>query len=78
MVAVAHSYALDERHVYPAQCPVCDTHLKLRVGKVRDKVVHMLEVVKTNSVELNQDNTISFEVESGSGIRIIPYSQTKG
>ena len=50
----------------------------MRVGKVRDKVVRMLEVVKANSVELNRDNTISFEVEPGSGIRIIPYSQTKG
>ena len=37
----------------------------------------MLEVVKTNSVELNRDNTVSFEVEAGSGIRIIPFSQAR-
>ena len=77
VVAVAHSYALNE-HMFTRLSALCDAHLKLRVGKVRDKVVRMLEVVKANSVELNRDNTISFEVESGSGMRIIPYSQTKG
>tara|TARA_B100000315_G_C14035545_1_gene345148 strand:- start:27 stop:200 length:174 start_codon:yes stop_codon:yes gene_type:complete len=56
---------------------MCDAHLKLRVGKVREKVVRMLEVVKANSVELTRDNAITFEVDAGSGIRIIPFSQAR-
>ena len=76
IVVVAHSYSFDEK-VLARLSALCDAHLKLRVGKLRDKVVRMLEVVKANSVELNRDNTIGFEVEAGSGIRIIPFSQTR-
>ena len=76
IVIVVHSYALNE-NVYTRLGAVCDAHLKLRVGKLRDKVVRVLEVVKANAVELNRDNTISFEVEAGSGMRIIPFSQAK-
>ena len=71
---VAHTYSLNETMMYRLSA-VSDAHLKLRVGKVRDKVVRMLEVVKANSVELNRDNTVSFEVEPGSGIRTIPFSR---
>ncbi len=74
VVVVAHTYSLNETMMYRLSA-VSDAHLKLRVGKVRDKVVRMLEVVKANSVELNRDNTVSFEVEPGSGIRIIPFSR---
>ena len=73
---VAHSYAFDESMLVRLSA-VFDAHLKLRVGKVRDKVVRMLEVVKTNGVELKRDNTVRFEVEAWSGIRIIPFSQAR-
>ena len=76
VVVVAHSYAFNESMLARLNA-ACDTHLKIRVGKVRDKVVRVLEVIKANSVELNRHNTISFEVESGSGIRIIPFTQAK-
>ena len=76
IVIVVHSYSLDEK-ILARLSALCDAHLKLRVGKVRDKVVRVLEVIRANSVELNQDNTISFEVEAGSGIRIIPFSQAR-
>lgn len=76
VVVAAHSYTFDESMLTRLSA-VCDAHLKLRVGKVRDKVVRILEVVKANAVDLNRDNTISFEVEAGSGIRIIPFSQAK-
>ena len=76
VVVVAHTYSLNETMMYRLSA-ACDAHLKLRVGKVRGKVVRMLEVVKANGVELDRDNTVSFEVESGSGIRIIPFSQAK-
>ena len=75
MVA-AHSYAFDEA-VFLRLSALCDAHLKLRGGKVRSKLVRILEVVKVNNVELDRDNSISFEVEANAGIRIIPFSQAK-
>ena len=76
IVVAAHSYAFDEA-VFLRLSALCDAHLKLRGGKVRSKLVRILEVVKVNNVELDRDNSISFEVEANAGIRIIPFSQAK-
>ena len=76
VVIVVHSYAFDEGMLVRLSA-MCDAHLKLRVGKMKDKVVRVAEVVKVNSVELDRDNTVSFEVEAGSGIRFIHFSQAK-
>ena len=76
VIIVAHSYAFDSDLVRRVG-DLCDTHLKLCTGNVRSKVVRIAEVVKTNNVKLDTDNIISFEVESGTGIRIIPFSQAK-
>jgi archaellum biogenesis ATPase FlaH len=37
----------------------------------------MLEMIKSNSIELDRDNLMVFEVEPGAGVRIIPMSQTR-
>jgi len=58
-------------------CALCETHLKLRTGKLKDKVVRTVEVVKVNDVDLNKDNEVSFEIEPEVGINVIPYSQVK-
>jgi len=76
VMVVAHSYAFDAS-MFTRLSTLCDSHLRLRSGKIREKVVRMLEVVKVDNVELNRDNIISFEVEPGAGIRIIPFSQAK-
>ena len=44
---------------------------------MRAKVLRVAELVKVDNVKLDSDNTISFEVEPGTGIKIIPYSRTK-
>ncbi len=56
---------------------LCDSYLSLRSEKVREKAVRTLEVRKVNAIELNQDNMISFVVEPGVGMHVIPYSRTK-
>ena len=76
VIIVAHSYAFDG-NMLGRVGDLCDTHLKLSTGKIRSKVVRMAEVVKANNVKLDRDNIISFEVELGTGIRIIPFSQAK-
>ena len=44
---------------------------------MRSKILRTAEIVKADNVKLDADNTISFEVEPGTGIKIIPYSRTK-
>lgn len=49
----------------------------MSTGKMRSKVLRMVEIVKANSVKLDTDNVLSFEVEPGTGIKIIPYSRAR-
>ena len=56
---------------------MCETYLSLRTGKVRDKVVRVIKVAKLDDVDLDKDNEVSFGVEPGIGISIIPYSQPR-
>ena len=56
---------------------MCETQLILRTGKVRDKVVRVIKVAKLDDVDLDKDNEVSFGVEPGIGISIIPYSSAK-
>ena len=56
---------------------MCETHLNLRTGKVRDKVVRVVNVAKLDDLDLDKDNEVSFGVEPRIGISIIPYSQPR-
>ena len=76
IVIVAHSSAFDESMLIRISS-MCDTHVRLRVGKVRERVVRVAEVLKANSVHLEKDNLINFEVEPESGIHVIPFSQVR-
>ena len=76
IVAVCNSHAFDQT-ISSRLNAVCDSHLKFRTGKIRDKVMRVGEVVKANGVELDRDNLIPFEVEAGIGIHIVPISQAK-
>ena len=51
--------------------------LRLRPGKIRNKAVLMCEVAKVDNVRSDRDNIVAFEVESGTGIKTIPYSQAR-
>lgn len=76
IVVVAHSHAFAE-NMFSRVSALSDSHLKLRTGKVRDKVIRILELIKVDNVELNSNNTITFDVESKTGIRITQLSQAK-
>ena len=76
VIVVVHSYAFDDRMLVRVR-DLCDTHLKMGTGKIRSKVLFMTKLIKANNVKLDRDNLISFEVEPGAGIRIIPYTQAK-
>ena len=76
VIIVSHSYAFDD-NLLARVSDLCDTYLKMSTGKMRSKVLRVAELVKVDNVKLDSDNTISFEVEPGTGIKIIPYSRTK-
>jgi len=76
IVVVAHYHALSE-DIFSRLGSLCDNHFKLRAGKMRSKMVRMLEVAKANGMELDRDNLVVFEVVKGVGARVIPMSQIK-
>ena len=75
-MVVSQSYAFDSNTITRLRS-LCNAQLTLRVGKVRDKLVRMIEIIKVNNMDLDRDNMVSFSVEPKGGMRIIPYSHAK-
>ena len=71
-----HSHAFDEA-MFMRIRSLCDAHLKLRTEEVRDQLMKVLEVAKVRGAEKTTGNIISFDVEPGLGMRIIPVSSAK-
>jgi flagellar protein FlaH len=76
IAVVVHSYAFADS-LFVRLRDLCDASFRLRSSKIRSKLVRTLEVIKGNGIDLDRDNMIVFEVEAGSGIRIIPFSRAK-
>jgi flagellar protein FlaH len=57
---------------------LCDAHLQLRTEEVGQKLVKTLEVTKVRGADKSTGNIISFEVEPGWGMRIIPINKVNG
>ena len=76
VILVSHSYAFEENMVIRLRA-LCDAHLSLGVEKVGTRLVDTLEVRKFRNAELKTDNMVSFEVEAGVGMRIMPMSKVK-
>jgi flagellar protein FlaH len=76
IVLVTHSVAFNTDLLHRIYS-LCETHLNLRTGKILDNVIRIVTVVKLDDVDLTRDNEVSFGVEAGLGITIIPYSQAK-
>ena len=76
IINVVHSYAFDDGSLIRIRS-MCDAHLKLRIEEVGDQLVKVLEVGKIRGAHKTADNLISFSVEPGLGMRIIPISRTK-
>jgi flagellar protein FlaH len=76
ILCVAHSYAFDE-NVMVRLGAMCDVHLRLRIETMGSKMIKVMEVAKVRGAEMNTGNIVSFDVEPGLGIRVIPYSKAK-
>ena len=71
-----HSYAFSEQ-MFIRLRSICDAHMRLRVEEIGDQLVKALEVAKIRGAEKSTGNVISFEVEPGLGMRIIPITKAK-
>ena len=76
IISIVQSYAFDEAMLIRIRS-LCDAHLKLRLEEVGERLIKMLEVSKVRNAERTTGNIISFDVEPGMGMRIIPVSKAK-
>jgi len=76
IINIAHTYAFDEDILIRIRS-VCDAHFRLRIEEVGDKLVKVLEVAKVRGADKNTGNILSFEVEPGLGMRVMPISRAK-
>jgi flagellar protein FlaH len=77
ILVVLHSHSLS-RDLTIRIRSICDAHLRLRTEEVGQKLVKTLEVTKIRGADKNTGNIVSFEVEPGWGMRIIPISKVRG
>lgn len=73
---VVHTYAFEEKMLIRIRS-LCDAHLRLRMEEVGERLMKNLEVSKVRNAERTTGNIVSFDVEPGMGIRIIPISKAK-
>jgi archaeal flagellar protein FlaH len=77
IVNVIHSHAIS-RELLVRITSLCDAHLRLRTEEAGAKLVKVMEVAKVRGANKTTGNIISFEIEPGLGMRIIPISKAQG
>ncbi len=77
VILVVHSHGLTKELLIRIRS-LCDAHLRLRTEEVGNKLIKTLEVTKVRGAEQSTGNIVSFEVEPGWGMRIIPVSKVRG
>lgn len=76
IVAVVHSYAFDNQMLIRIRS-LCDAHLVLKLEQVGERLIKVMEVAKVRNADRTTGNIISFDVEPGIGMKIIPMSKAK-
>ena len=76
IINIAHTYAFDEQLLIRISS-ACDAHLRLRIEEVGDKLIKVLEVSKVRGADKNTGNVVSFDVDPGIGMRVMPMGKAK-
>jgi flagellar protein FlaH len=76
IMVTLHSYAITESLRLRASS-ICDAHLRLRIEEMGKQLVRTLEVCKIRGAVKTVDNSVSFSVEPGLGLKSIPISKAK-
>ncbi|WP_292388122.1 ATPase domain-containing protein [Methanosarcina sp. UBA5] len=71
-----HSYAFSQEVLYRLRS-VCDSCLELRIEQVGDQWIKTMEIQKLRGATKTIGNMLSFNVDSESGLKIIPVSKVK-
>jgi archaeal flagellar protein FlaH len=77
IVIVVHSHAVG-KELLVRITSLCDAHLRLRTEEVGERLIKAMEVAKVRGASKRTGNIISFEVEPGFGMRIIPINKAQG
>jgi flagellar protein FlaH len=77
IAVVMHSHAISSELLVRVTS-LCDAHLCLRTEEAGARLVKVMEVAKVRGASRSTGNIVSFEVEPGLGMRIIPISKAQG
>lgn len=76
IIVAAHSHAFSESLLVRIGS-LCDAHLHLGIESMGERVVRVLLVSKVRGADQSTGNIVSFDVEPGWGMRIIPFTKAK-
>ena len=76
IMLTAHGYAFPENLLIRIKS-ICDAHLHLRIEEVGDQMIKSLEVAKIRGARKSTGNIVSFDVDPGFGLRIIPILKVR-
>ena len=76
IINVAHSFAFNEEILTRIRS-MCDAHLRLGIEELGDKLMKYIQVAKVKGADKGTGNIISFDVEPGIGIKILPLSRAQ-
>jgi archaeal flagellar protein FlaH len=76
IINITHTYAFDEQVLIRIRS-ACDAHFRLRIEEVGDKLVKVLEVAKVRGADKNTGNIMSFDVDPGVGMRVMPMGRAR-
>jgi archaeal flagellar protein FlaH len=71
-----HSYAFSQEVLYRLRS-VCDSCIELRIEQVGDQWIKTMEIQKLRGAIKTIGNMLSFNVDSETGLKIIPVSKVK-
>lgn len=76
VLVVVHSHALEPSALIRIGS-LCDAHLRLSIENVGTKLMKILEVAKVRGAAKATGNIVTFDVEPGLGMKIMPFSKAK-
>lgn len=76
IVLVAHSYAFSGSMLVRISS-MSDAHIRMSIETMGDKLMKILEVSKVRGAQQTTGNVITFDVEPGWGIKVLPFSKAK-
>ena len=76
IVTIVHSYAFADQMLIRVRS-LCDAHLVMKIDQLGERLVKTMEVAKVRNAAQSTGNIISFDVEPGIGMKIIPISKAK-